>query len=518
MKQMNSATTRSGTRNLPLLILAAAVVCAPFFMFIRTSVWIGPVCLLLVMIALGSAYHVFPVPGRHPAYQPQKLHPSPLFFVNMLALAGIYALTLLVFYEQLDIWETWTWLMHTQEPPTKALNDGLEAVPPLIEVLNNPSIGRWRGPHITHGMLHSQPMLVFLRQFVVDNTRRLTVNEIMRAINALSCLCLIPLLFVGFRRLGILRHIEIPIFAALLSPGIFTVGVKGHWIGISYGLACLGGFLGMSFLHTGAWRYLAAFALIWGLLQGFYTGAVFFLMICGFCVLLYLQLCRHPPRYSWRGAVLIGCAAILLGITVGQKSLSGVARHFKGNGETLFEIKDNTYELQRFAGYWERSAKDYKLAQVFQDLPLFYKAGLGMVDQNIRSFFRNLFGTGNFSSLWFFPNSERIKTFGFVLPWFCVLGMFFLTLQHHLNAVKWQLLLFTAMVAILFALLLFTWVMSAHRIFGINLFLAGLSGVVYDQGFTHQEVISALKMRHVLLFALCIQALLFLATESVRFL
>jgi hypothetical protein len=495
-----------------LALVAAALYFSVFLIFVRKSVWLGPLCLLASLVVIILSLSVSkPKPDPEETFEVRSPGPPRLIF-NWCALFTVYILALILFYRKLDTWERWTWLMHSQEDGSFEIRPGSkEARPPLYEIVNNNEFGRWYGPHISHGPLHSKPMLLAFRLFVGKDTTRFSAIQAMRVVNSLFCISLFPLLFFGFRALKIVENVEVPIACALLCPGILETCSKGHWIGISYGLVCLGLFLFMKYLSRPRWFYLLGFLALWALIQQFYTGAVYFFAIAGCALALYAKTVSKTVRYRHLGIAFFGALLVLL-LVVGLASPFGIASHFHGNGETLFEIKDNVNELNRFAGYWAESAARYGFGRL-ESLPLFYRAALGMIDQNVRDFFRNFLGTGSFHPLWTDPSDGKVKTLGFVLPWFLVIGLFLLLFVRRKarGALPVQMFFLVGAAGVNVFLLLFTWYMHPHRIIGINLLFAGMAGILYDRVFSGQRLFKHLEMSQFLFSALFLQALLFLA-------
>ena len=492
-----------------LWFIACALCLCPLLLFVRQNVWIGPLALLICILLLWFTLNYAPL-------VPRSLHPfsrKNRRVSHFLFIAGIYVLTLTGFYLHLDTWERWTWLMHSTGPGQVLIAPGAkEAEPSLDEILHRTDIGRWHGPHITHGVLHSKPLIWALRLIVDKKTSRFSVNQLMRFINALCALCGIPLLFFGLREWQMLEHIDVPILFALLSPGVFMVTTKGHWLGISYGFACCVLWCMMNYLRHGTWWYLLGFAGTWGILQGMYTGALYFVIIFGGILAGYVLIIFRKGNY-YRRTVWMGiCAFLVLFVLVGNCSFRGIHRHLQGNGESLFEIQQNLHEQERFATYLTHIEQQYGIHQ-FASWPLFYRAGLGMIANNISNFFGNLFGTGTFHPLWLVPDKGQTKSFGFVLPWFIIIGGLVFWKQQPSSRVLRTLLLFAGSASLLFGLLLLTWAMSAHRIFGINLLLAAVAGVIYDKSFYRCKVIAQVDMQQVIMCALIFQALIFLGLE-----
>lgn len=497
-----------------LWLIVLALWCAPALFFAKRSVWIGPLCLfgvlaaLLIVLKTTRFFAVFS-PSANRKYAPY----IPLC-IHGVVLLTFYGLTFVWFYDSTDTWEIWTWLLGSSTQYGDTLRTDPEVAPTLFEVLHAPRVERWRGPHITHGLLHSKPMVTALRVFVRQDTARFTVNQIMRVINSMCALTCIPFFYLGLRRIGLLRHIDVAVIAALTSPGIFVVSNKGHWLGISYGVASLTFWCGVSFISSGKWRYLGGWIATWSLLLGVYTSAQFFFIICGSMTVLYLI--ASPPRNMiplWRIGVVVVGSALMFYLLIGSQRPMNMVRHFQGNGESLFEIRTNQIELQRFAGYWREAAPKYGLEYTLK-WPVFYRAGLGMMERNIRAVLKNFLGTGKFSHLWLTPAHGNIKSFGFVLPWFLVLSSFLLIVQRRWRKSAWKVLILFGPVVIIGVLLLVTWDMSAHRVFSINLLLAACTGMLYEQVFCQCQVITRLDMKYPVFIASYGQLLVFLLIEK----
>jgi hypothetical protein len=494
-------------------VIVLALWCAPALFFVKRSVWIGPGCLLGILVLIGILMKGRPF---FATFAPPKLKTSPgvvAVFVHGVILLGLYGLTYVWFYNFTDTWEVWTWLMHSSTQYGRTLQTEQEVEPTLFEVLHKPNIDRWHGPHITHGLLHSTPMVSVLKVFVNKETTRFTVNQIVRVLNIICALGGIPLFFMGLQRIKLIRHVEVAGVAALTSPGIFVVSAKGHWLGISYGVACLAFWVGILFLVTGKWRYLLGFVLTWGLLLGCYTSVQFFFIICGTLTVLYLVLSSRNVLPLWRIGVVIACAACVFYLLIGLQSPRTMIRHFQGNGESWFEIRKNQLELDRFAGYWQESASKYGLESTLA-WPLFYRAGLGMINRNIENLLKNFLGTGRFYHLWLTPHHGEIKSFGFVLPWLLIIGSFLLISQHRWRESIWEITILPGTAVIIGVLLLVTWDMSAHRLFSINLLLAAFAGVLYDRVLGQCRPVKGIAMKYPLSIAFYGQLLVFLLIEK----
>lgn len=496
-----------------LWLIVPALWCAPALFFAKTSAWIAPLCLGGILCAIvvarktQSFFATFP-----PSGSPQKSSYARILVHGGILLA-FYSAAFVWFYSATDTWEIWTWLMDSSTQYGDTLRTDQEVTPTLFEVVQRPYAGRWHGPHITHGLLHSKPMVFVLKQFVREDTRRFSVNQIMRVINSLCALGCLPLFFLALRRIKLLRHVDVAVIAAFTSPGIFVVSAKGHWLGISYGIACLTFWLGVGFLASGRWRYLLGFLTTWSLLLAAYTSAQFFFIICGGLTILYLLFSSRNSIPLWRmGVMIVGAASIMYGL-IGFQHPEQIVRHFQGNGESLFEIRENQIELNRFSQYWQAAASRYGLEHTLT-WPLFYRAGLGMMERNIRTLLKNFLGSGRFFRLWLTPHHGEIKSFGFVLPWFLIISVFLLIIQRRWRDSAWEILVLCGPALIIGLLLLLTWDMSVHRVFSINLMLAAFAGALYDHVLCQCRIATTIDMKLPLFIALYGQLLLFLLLES----
>src|SRR5262245_46983617 len=128
-------------------VLFAGLLLAPALLLVTRWWWVGPLALaaLLAVVSLLAWRDRRALPEERTMKTSWRTRG-----LELVAVLLVYGATLWIFRSNFDIWEQWTWTMHTDAPW-----DGFESqtIPPVAQVLRDQP-GRWHGPHITHGLMH----------------------------------------------------------------------------------------------------------------------------------------------------------------------------------------------------------------------------------------------------------------------------------------------------------------------------------------------------------------------------